>query len=99
VFSIITFLFIFFFLYFADRASPYIYPNINQLDALNCIMSLFHASTCLYLCCTWCIDKHTDKIIHIILGKCIHSWFCVLNYISSACRSNAATAARNWTTT
>ena len=40
-----TFL-IFFFLYFADRASQYIYLNINQLDALNFIMSLFHASTC-----------------------------------------------------
>ena len=33
-------------LYFADRASQYIYLNINQLDALNFIMSLFHASTC-----------------------------------------------------
>ena len=36
----------FFFLYFADRASQYIYRNINQLDALNFIMNLFHASTC-----------------------------------------------------
>ena len=35
-----------FFLYFADRAFQYIYLNINQLDALNFIMSLFHASTC-----------------------------------------------------
>ena len=35
-----------FFLYFSDRASQYIYLNINQLDALNSIMSLFHASTC-----------------------------------------------------
>ena len=34
-----------FFLYFSDRASQYIYLNINQLDALNFIMSLFHAST------------------------------------------------------
>ena len=25
---------------------PYFYLNINQLDALNFIMSLFHASTC-----------------------------------------------------
>jgi len=31
------------FWYFADRASQYIYLNINQLDALNFIMSLFHA--------------------------------------------------------
>ena len=37
---------IFFFSYFADRASQYINLNINQLDALNFIMSLFHASTC-----------------------------------------------------
>ena len=35
------------FLYFADRsASQYIYLNINQLDALNFITSLFQASTC-----------------------------------------------------
>ena len=35
-----------FFWYFADRASQYIYLNINELDALNFIMSLFHASAC-----------------------------------------------------
>ena len=34
------------FWYFADRASQYIYLNTNQLDALNFIMSSFHASTC-----------------------------------------------------
>ena len=34
------------FRYFADRASQYIYLNVNQLDALNFIMSLFHDSTC-----------------------------------------------------
>jgi len=34
------------FWYFADRASQHIYLNINQLDALNFIMSLFHASSC-----------------------------------------------------
>ena len=37
---------VFFLIYFADRASQYIYLNINQLDALNFIMSLFHDSTC-----------------------------------------------------
>jgi len=31
--------------YFVYRACQYIYLNINQLDALNFIMSLFHAST------------------------------------------------------
>ena len=31
---------------FADRASQYIYLNINQLDALNLLMRLFHACTC-----------------------------------------------------
>ena len=36
----------FFLIYFADRASQYIYLNINDLDALNFIMSLCHASTC-----------------------------------------------------
>ena len=35
------------FSYFADpAASQYIYLNINQLNAPNFIMSLFHASTC-----------------------------------------------------
>ena len=33
------------FWYFADRASQYIYLNINQLDALNFIMSLFRDDT------------------------------------------------------
>ena len=33
------------FWYFADGASQYIYLNINQLDALNFLMNLFHAST------------------------------------------------------
>ena len=28
------------------HTAQYIYLNINQLDALNCIISLFHASTC-----------------------------------------------------
>ena len=42
----------FFFLYFADCASQYIYLNINQLDALNFIMSLFHASTCFEHTCS-----------------------------------------------
>ena len=36
----------FLYIYFADRASQYIYLNIKQLDAVNFIMSLFHASTC-----------------------------------------------------
>ena len=39
-------LYFFFFIYFADRASQYIYLNINQLEALNFIMSLFHTCTC-----------------------------------------------------
>jgi len=39
-----------FFIYFADRASQYIYLNINQPDALNFIMGLFHASTCFEHC-------------------------------------------------
>ena len=38
--------------YFADRASQYIYLNINQLDALNFIISLFHASTCFEHMCS-----------------------------------------------
>ena len=34
------------FFFFSDRSSQYIYLNINQLDALNFIISLFQASTC-----------------------------------------------------
>ena len=41
-----------FFIYFADRASQYISLNINQLDALNFIVSLFHASTCFEHTCS-----------------------------------------------
>ena len=37
---------LFFLIYFADRASQYIYLNINQLDVRNFIMSLFRASIC-----------------------------------------------------
>jgi len=40
------------FLYFADRASQYMYRNINQPDALNFIMSLFRASTCFEHMCS-----------------------------------------------
>ena len=40
------------FWYFADRASQYIYLNIKQLDALNFIMSIFHASTCFEHMCS-----------------------------------------------
>ena len=47
---------IIFFLYFADRASQYIYLNINQHDALNFIMSLLHASTCFEHKCS----KHVE---------------------------------------
>jgi hypothetical protein len=39
-------------LIFADRASQYIYLNINQLDALNFIMNLFQASTCFEHMCS-----------------------------------------------
>ena len=38
-----------FFLYFADRASQYIYLNINRLDALNIIMRKLRESS-LNLC-------------------------------------------------
>jgi len=40
------------FWYFSDRAYQYIYLNINQLDALNFVMSLFHASTCFEHMCS-----------------------------------------------
>ena len=46
------------FLYFADRASQYVYLNINQLDALNFIVSLFHASTCFEHTCSSSGDRN-----------------------------------------
>ena len=46
------------FWYFADRASQYIYLNIKQLDALNFIMSLFHASTCLEHKCSSSVGQN-----------------------------------------
>ena len=46
------FIIFFFFIYFPDRASQYIYLNINQRDALNFIISLFHASTCFEHMCS-----------------------------------------------
>ena len=46
------FRFFFIYIYFADRTSQYIYLNINQLDTLNFIMSLFHASTCFEHVCS-----------------------------------------------
>ena len=40
------------FFIFSHRASQYIYLNINQLDALNFIMNLFHAPTCFEHTCS-----------------------------------------------
>jgi len=51
------------FWYYADRASQYIYLNINQLDALNFTMRLFHASvhgTATYMC-----DDTRDCIVQL----------------------------------
>ena len=68
--------------YFADSASQYIYLNINQLDALNFIMSLFHASTCfehhvlivrrskLYYTASGIITPVGDRPVHIPLSTC-----------------------------
>ena len=47
-----VFFYIYIYIYFADCASQYIYLNIKQLDALNFIMSLFHASTCFEHTCS-----------------------------------------------
>ena len=44
--------YIYIYIYIADSASQYIYLNINQLDAQNFIMSLFHASTCFEHTCS-----------------------------------------------
>ena len=54
------------FLYFADRASQYIYLNINQLDALNFIMSLFHASTFFELVCSSSGSKNSVMILEAV---------------------------------
>ena len=53
------------FLYFAERASQYIYLSINQLDALNFIMSLFHACTCFEHMCSSLLTVHLNVFILI----------------------------------
>jgi len=52
------------FFYFADRASQYIYHNINHLDALNFIMSLFHASTCFEHMCSSSGGQNCSQPMH-----------------------------------
>ena len=49
---IYIYIYLFIYLYFADLASQYTYLNINQPDALNFIMILFHASTCFEHMCS-----------------------------------------------
>ena len=58
---------------FADRASPYIYRSINQFDALNFIMSLFHASTCFEHVCS----KHVEAWNELIIKFSASSWLIV----------------------
>ena len=53
-------IFLYIYIYFADCGSQYIYLNINQLDALNFIMSLFHASTCFEHMCSSSGDQNFD---------------------------------------
>ena len=62
------------FWYFVYRASQYIYININQLDALNFKMSLFHASICFEHMCSssWgqnCIIQH---LVSPVGGRPVH---------------------------
>ena len=64
------------FLIFGDRASQYIYLNVNQLDALNFIMSLFHASTCFEHKCSSsggqnCTIRHLVSL-HSVGGRPVH---------------------------
>ena len=58
-------MFIIFFIYFVGRASQYIYLNINQLDALNFIMSLFHASACFEHMCS---SSGGQKLYYTVSG-------------------------------
>ena len=53
------------FWYFADRASQYIYLNINQIDAINFVMSLFHASTCFEHMCS---SSGGQKLYYTVSG-------------------------------
>ena len=54
----------FLYIYFADRTSQYIYLNINQLDALNFIMSLFDASTCFEHMCSSSGGQNCGRPVH-----------------------------------
>ena len=70
-----------FFLYFADRASQYIYLNINQLDALNFITSLFHASTCFehHVLIVW-RSKLYYTVSGIITYRCDDTRGCIVQF-------------------
>ena len=63
------------FWYFADRASQYIYLNINQLDALN-FVSLFHASTYFEHMCSSSGGQNlyyaASGIITLVGGRPVH---------------------------
>ena len=61
------------FWYFPDRASQYIYLNINQLDALNFIMSLFHASTCFEHTCS--ASGGQNCTIQPLVSSHLHVWW------------------------
>ena len=64
----------------------------------NCFLSLFvsvQVSNILFILYLYC----TDKILRIISRICIHSWFCLLNYMSYSSRSNFAKAGRTCTKT
>ena len=60
------------FWYFADHASQYIYLNFNHLDALNFIMSLFHASTCFEHMCSSSGDQNC--IIQPLVSSHWNKW-------------------------
>ena len=59
---------------------------------MNYISSYFFSVIGIFFYCTGCIEKYTDKIIPVIIGKIIHSSFCVLNSVLFACRATFAEA-------
>ena len=62
-----------------DRHDDAIYLNINQLDALNFIMSLFHASTCFEHMCSSSGGQNCT-IQSLVSSRCDDTRDCIVQF-------------------
>ena len=72
---LVGFIIIFFLIFCWPCISIYLFLNINQLDALNFIISLFHASTCFEHMCS----KHVEAWNKLIIKFSASSWLILRN--------------------